>query len=72
MYNEDNILKQLGRNIKAERIIKGLSQEELAEAYGCERDYISKIECGKQNLSIKKIVKIANILECKMVALLKF
>lgn len=31
MYNETEILKQFGRNIKAERIRKGYTQESFAE-----------------------------------------
>ena len=72
MYNEENILIQLGRNIKAERVRKGFTQEMFAELYGCDKDYISKIECGKQNLSIKKIIKIANCLDCSLDFILKF
>lgn len=72
MYSDNDILRQLGRNIKAERIRIGLTQEKFAELYGCDKDYISKIECGKQNLSMKKIVKIANCLRCDLEILLKF
>jgi transcriptional regulator with XRE-family HTH domain len=63
MYNAEEIIKQIGRNIKAERIRKGLSQEQLAEIFNCDRDHISKIECGTQNMSLKKIVKITNCLQ---------
>lgn len=31
MYNEQDILKQFGRNVKAERVRQGYSQEALAE-----------------------------------------
>ena len=72
MYKEDIVLKQLGRNIKAERIKKGYTQEKFAELYCCDRDYISKVECGRQNLSIKKIIKIANCLNCRLEVLLSF
>ena len=72
MYSDNDVLRQLGRNIKAERIKRGMTQEKFAELYGCDKDYISKIECGKQNLSIKKIVKIANCLQCTLEILLKF
>ena len=72
MYECDEVIKQLGRNIKAERIRKGLTQEKLAELYGCDRDYISKIECGKQNISIKIITKITNILGSSLNDIFKF
>ena len=72
MYKEEDILKQLGRNIKAERIKKGYTQEKFDELYGYDRDYIIKVECGMQNLSFKKIIKIANCLNCKLEIILAF
>lgn len=33
MYNEKEILKQFGRNVKAERVRLGYSQENLAEKW---------------------------------------
>ena len=48
-----------GKNIKAAREMKGLSQEELAELAGFDRTYISLIERGKRNLSLLNICKFA-------------
>ena len=41
MYNELEILKQFGRNVKAERIRLGYSQESLAEKIGVNRKYVT-------------------------------
>lgn len=72
MYNEIEILIQLGRNVKAERTRKGYSQEIFAEKLGVNREYVSRIERGIQNLSVKKIVVLANILDININDLLRF
>lgn len=50
------------QNIRKYRAIKGFSQEDLAEFSGLHRTYISGIEMGKRNVSIKNIEKLANAL----------
>lgn len=66
------ILKQFGRNIKAERIRKGYTQEEFAEKTGLGREYISKIERGLANMSLNKIVNLANFLDADLEDILRF
>ena len=72
MYNEKEILKQLGRNVKAERVRLGYSQEALAEKMGVNREFISRIERGIQNMSLVKITVLANYLETDLCNLLRF
>ncbi len=72
MYNSSELLKQLGRNIKAERVRKGYTQELFAEKAGVSREYISRIERGQENMSILKILNIAKILETDIKNLLLF
>lgn len=72
MYNANNILKQFGRNVKAERVRKGYSQEELAELMSVNREYISRIERGIQNMSLLRITALANILETDLQHLFRF
>lgn len=60
MINEQ--LKLIGINIKAERLKKNLSQEQLAEMTNISIPTISLIETGKQNTSILNILEIANAL----------
>ena len=64
-------LKNLGLNIKSERIRKNLSQEELAEICDISRNSISLIETGKINPTILKIVDIAKALNIDINILLK-
>lgn len=72
MQDGKEILKQLGRNIKAERVRKGYTQESFAEIAGVSREYISRIERGQENMSILKILNIAELLETDIKNLLLF
>ena len=60
MYNLD--LKNIGNNIKAERVRKGYSQEQLAELADTTRHTISMIETGLRQAKLLSILKIANAL----------
>lgn len=69
MYHLD--LKIIGRNIKAERVRKGYSQEEIAELADTTRHTISMIETGMQHPKLLSILKIANALNIDINELLK-
>ena len=72
MYNNESLLKQLGRNIKAERVRKGYTQESFAEKIGVSREYISRIERGQENMSILKILSFSTALDTNIQNLLVF
>ena len=69
MYRLD--LKTIGRNIKAERVRRGYSQEEFAELTDCARHSISMIESGLQHPKILSVLKFANALNIDINELLK-
>lgn len=60
-----NELALFGRKIRELRTAKSTSQEELAWACELDRTYISGIERGIRNPSLKNIIKIANALDIK-------
>lgn len=72
MYNGEELLKQLGLNIKAERVRKNYTQESFAEILGVTREYVSRIERGKENLSFLKVINIANVLNTDINSILRF
>jgi len=72
MYTDRELLEQLGRNIKAERVRKGYTQELFAAKVGFTREYISRIERGLENMSILKINNLANNLVTDIQNLLRF
>ena len=60
---KNNILKEFGRNLKAERNRAGLSQEKLAEKIGLSfGQVIGTIERGEVNTSLTTIVSIMQAL----------
>lgn len=54
----------IGKCIKQERVKKGLSQSELAEAVGKSAPYLSNIEHGKTDPPLGLLRQIANVLQC--------
>ena len=64
--NENDTLKKIAFNIKIERMRKNLTQFQLGEMIEVHEKYIGKIESGKQNLTIKTLIKLANALGVKL------
>ncbi len=65
------VLKKIGLNFRIERIKQRLSQEKFAELANVHTNYIGKVERGEQNLTIKKIVELANSLNVSLSDVLK-
>ena len=64
-------LKNIGINVKSERLRKGLSQEELAEKCEISRNSVSLIETGKINPTILRVIDIAKVLSVDVNELIK-
>ena len=60
------ILLAFGGSIKSLRLKKGLSQRELAERSGLDVTYISGIERGVRNPSLKSLEKVSKGLGCSI------
>ena len=56
----------VGKRVKELRNRLGISQEELADMVGLDRTYITSVECGKRNISIVNIEKLANALQVSL------
>ena len=65
-----NVLFTLAENIKWQRKRIGLSQEELAFKANIDRTFVSKIERGNANPSLKTLLAIANVLDVPFIQLL--
>jgi len=59
----DSLPRRFGDKVRSERAKQGLSQEQLAFKTGLDRTYISGIERGRRNPSLKNIGKIAKALK---------
>lgn len=70
--DKQTLLKKFGKNVKIARIKKDLTQEKFAEILDVNSNYIACIECGRQNMSLGKILELANALGVDIDSLLKF
>ena len=70
--NKTQLLKLFGKNVKIERIKQDLTQEQLAEKMDVSQNYIACIESGRQNMSLGKVLELANVLGVDIEKLLKF
>lgn len=57
-----DIQKAFGARVRALRLRKGLSQEQLAELASLHRTYVSSVELGERNISLKNIHRLARAL----------
>src|SRR5882724_143290 len=64
-----NLKFVFGNTVKERRLASGLSQEDLAEAAGLHRTYISDVERGTRNLSMGSIEKLARALDLSVSSL---
>lgn len=67
----DRLLFDLGRRVAELRAKRGTTQEELAEVLGVTPRYIQSIEAGRQNLSVRSLVKLADALHARVPDLFK-
>ncbi len=70
MRDEFNV--KFGERIKYFRNLARLSQEELAEKIGCERNTLSYIEIGKNSISFAKFKKLCKVLDIEPYQLFLF
>ncbi len=66
-----NLNHVFGRAVKSARSALGISQEELAGRAGLHRTYISDLERGARNPSLKSIEKLAEALELSVAGLFR-
>ena len=57
------IQELVGKRIREVRKEKGFSQEELAARADLDRTYMTSVECGRRNISIVNLHKIAKALD---------
>lgn len=64
------VCQRFGVNLRRERLVAGLSQEELADRACFDRTYISSAERGRRNVSLCAIVQLSTALAIAPSALL--
>lgn len=61
----------VGRNVRRARILKGLTQEELAERAETSQFYVSSLEAGHRNPTVEMVVTLAVALSMDYLDLLR-
>jgi len=60
---KSDILQKLGKNIKQIRLLKGLTQENVANDLQTSINFVSLLENGKCGISIETIVNLCKVLD---------
>ena len=68
---EGDLQRRVGRNLRAYREAKGLSQEAFADVLGVHRTYAGGLERGERNLTLKSLERIAERIELDPLTLLQ-
>lgn len=68
----EEFLKRVGLKIKYYRMLKNITQNILAESLSVEESYMSDIENGKRNITMKTLYNIASALNIDCVKLFDF
>lgn len=66
-----DLARVLGRNVRELRLARGLTQEDLEGLTGLKRSYISDMERGGRNPTVKAIQRLAEALEVEPAELLR-
>lgn len=56
---EGDLQRTVGRNLRAYRVARALSQEAFADVLGVHRTYMGGLERGERNLTLKSLERIA-------------
>jgi transcriptional regulator with XRE-family HTH domain len=68
---EGDLQRRVGRNLRAYRVARGLSQEAFAEMLEVHRTYMGGVERGERNLTLKSLERIAERINVDPLSLLK-
>jgi len=59
---EGDLQRAIGRNLRAYRQQRGLSQEAFADLVGVHRTYTGGLERGERNLTLRSVERIAAVM----------
>jgi len=60
---EGDLQQRLGRNLRARRLARGLSQEGFADLLGVHRTYMGGLERGERNVTLRTVERLAQRLD---------
>ena len=68
--NEQELAAAFGLNLRLKRKKSGMTQLALAEKAGVTRGYVGLIERGETSITLEKVYRLADALECDVLDLL--
>jgi len=68
---EGDLQRAVGRNLRAYRLERGLSQEAFADLVGVHRTYMGGLERGERNLTLRSVERIAAMIDADPMDLLR-
>ena len=68
--NEQELAAAFGLNLRLKRKRSGMTQQALAEKAGVTRVYVGLIERGETSITLEKVYRLADALECDVFDLL--
>lgn len=68
--NEQELAAAFGLNLRLKRKKSGMTQLALAEKAGVTRVYVGLIERGETSITLEKVYRLADALECDVLDLL--
>jgi transcriptional regulator with XRE-family HTH domain len=66
-----DVVQLLGGNVRRYRKLRGMTQEQLALEAGMERSYVSDLERGERNPSVRALARLAAALAVEPMLLLE-
>lgn len=66
----EDLRRNFGENLRAARIMAGMTQAQLADRAGLTQQYVSLVEIGRQNLTLSTMAMLARIFGQDVVAML--
>ena len=70
MKNNEDICNLFGKKLKEERLKRNINQEELAFKSKLDRSFLSEVENGVKNPSLRTLYKLSTALDMKLMDLL--
>jgi transcriptional regulator with XRE-family HTH domain len=67
----NSVLESIGANVRALRLRRGLTQEQLAERADLDLRFVQRVERGQTNLSVAVLVALSTVLEVRPEQLFK-
>jgi len=63
---DEKCLKNIGGNIRFLRMACQVSQQDMAERIGISQTHLSNLERNHVNVNLRLLLRIANVLECRL------